>query len=161
MSARRLDDGTAICRTCTCTFEPTAHQISKSDFLCVPCCKAYNRAVYERRKAAGVRVSGTRVSREHYRNWNVDYKARPEVRERKRLAAAARRTDPVEAHKQSVRRQTRHAIARGDLTRQPCEVCGAVNVDAHHDDYSKPLEVRWLCRVHHSEFHAKAKGIAA
>jgi len=47
------------------------------------------------------------------------------------------------------------AIASGELTVEPCEVCGATDtmIDAHHDDYSKPLEVRWLCREHHMEHH--------
>ena len=39
-----------------------------------------------------------------------------------------------------------------------CEVCGAVeNVDGHHDDYTRPLEVRWLCRKHHRAFHAQSE----
>lgn len=54
-----------------------------------------------------------------------------------------------------------NAIIRGDITRLPCEKCGAVKVDAHHDDYSKPLEVRWLCRKHHIEHHRNAIANAA
>lgn len=46
-----------------------------------------------------------------------------------------------------------NAIARGGLIRLPCEKCGEVKVHAHHDDYSKPLSVRWLCVVHHREHH--------
>jgi hypothetical protein len=46
------------------------------------------------------------------------------------------------------------ALQNGSLTRQPCEVCGKEKTDAHHDDYSKPLEVRWLCRPHHKQHHA-------
>lgn len=41
------------------------------------------------------------------------------------------------------------ALRSGKLIKGPCEKCGAENVDAHHDDYSKPLDVRWLCRRHH------------
>lgn len=41
---------------------------------------------------------------------------------------------------------------RGKLLERPCEVCGAV-AEMHHDDYSKPLEVKWLCRTHHRELH--------
>ncbi len=48
------------------------------------------------------------------------------------------------------------AIKSGALVRQPCEVCGAEKVDAHHDDYSKPLDVRWLCRKHHLHHHRGA-----
>ena len=50
----------------------------------------------------------------------------------------------------------KRAIMSGKLKRMPCEVCGDVKGDAHHDDYTKPLEVRWLCRLHHAEVH-KAK----
>lgn len=45
-----------------------------------------------------------------------------------------------------------NAIRDGRLIRQPCEVCGAT-AQAHHDDYGKPLEVRWLCTTHHAEWH--------
>lgn len=47
------------------------------------------------------------------------------------------------------RLQAWRAIQSGELVRQPCEKCGAAKVEAHHDDYSKPLAVRWLCRLHH------------
>lgn len=49
-----------------------------------------------------------------------------------------------------------NAIRDGRLHRQPCENCGETKVHAHHDDYEKPLEVRWLCAVCHSEHHANA-----
>jgi hypothetical protein len=51
-----------------------------------------------------------------------------------------------------------HAVRRGDLVRQPCEECGSTETHAHHDDYSKPLEVRWLCAVHHA---AETRGAMA
>lgn len=46
------------------------------------------------------------------------------------------------------------AIYHGTLIRQPCELCGK-QAEAHHDDYSKPLEVRWLCRSHHRQHHVR------
>jgi len=49
-----------------------------------------------------------------------------------------------------------YAKQTGRLEAQPCEVCGETkNVHAHHDDYSKPLEVRWLCPKHHRALHLK------
>jgi len=44
-----------------------------------------------------------------------------------------------------------NAVSRGKIQKEPCEVCGDPKSEAHHDDYSKPLEVRWLCRKHHAE----------
>lgn len=49
-----------------------------------------------------------------------------------------------------------HAIRDGRLERGACEVgddCSGP-IHAHHDDYSKPLDVRWLCKRHHDAFHA-------
>ena len=51
------------------------------------------------------------------------------------------------------------AIARGRLIREPCEICGANDTEAHHDDYNKPLSVRWLCPAHHREWHSRNKPI--
>jgi hypothetical protein len=45
------------------------------------------------------------------------------------------------------------AILNGKLVRQPCEECYTPNAQAHHDDYTKPLSVRWLCSSHHQRFH--------
>ena len=51
------------------------------------------------------------------------------------------------------------AVKDGSLLRQPCEVCGASKkVHAHHDDYGKPLAVRWLCPSHHHEAHGRTAG---
>jgi hypothetical protein len=45
------------------------------------------------------------------------------------------------------------ALKRGIVEKQPCKVCGSEKVDAHHDDYSRPAEVTWLCRRHHVQLH--------
>jgi len=43
---------------------------------------------------------------------------------------------------------------RGKLIPQPCEVFGcSEEAQKHHEDYSKPLAVQWLCRKHHMELH--------
>lgn len=45
------------------------------------------------------------------------------------------------------------AVMSGVLERRGCEVCGSETVDAHHDRYDEPLNVRWLCRSHHAKLH--------
>ena len=60
---------------------------------------------------------------------------------------------PEQKIKHNVRALTREYIKHGKLVRQPCEICGDIKVDAHHDDYMKPLDVRWLCKKHHIEHH--------
>lgn len=46
------------------------------------------------------------------------------------------------------------AIKKGTLVKKKCEVCSEDKSEAHHDDYSKPLDVRWLCRSCHRAWHA-------
>jgi hypothetical protein len=48
----------------------------------------------------------------------------------------------------------REAVLEGRLIRQPCAICGSTtNVHGHHENYSKPLEVQWLCAHHHAKMH--------
>lgn len=50
------------------------------------------------------------------------------------------------------------AVLNGKLKRMPCEVCGSTKrIHGHHEDYSKPLEVKWLCALHHQERHTEIK----
>jgi hypothetical protein len=46
-----------------------------------------------------------------------------------------------------------NAVKLGKIKRLPCEVCGNIKADAHHEDYDEPLEVVWLCRKHHFQAH--------
>lgn len=46
------------------------------------------------------------------------------------------------------------AIKKKFLVPEPCEICGSSDVHGHHPDYSKPLEVMWLCAEHHCEWHS-------
>lgn len=46
-----------------------------------------------------------------------------------------------------------YAVKVGDLTPGRCESCGEPKTHGHHDDYSKALDVRWLCAACHSQWH--------
>ncbi len=37
----------------------------------------------------------------------------------------------------------------GVLKQLPCTDCGADDSEMHHEDYSRPLDVKWLCRPCH------------
>ena len=120
-------------------------------------CKGCDREYY-RKNAARIK--------EHVRKRHAGIQAHPEKRARKN----AMRRDWAKANRgvmtESVRswrsrypaalraeRQVEHAVRTGHLSASPCEVCSDTDAHAHHDDYSKPLDVRWLCRTHHMGWH--------
>jgi hypothetical protein len=61
--------------------------------------------------------------------------------------------NPANKQKIRARRTVNDAIRRGKLLRQPCAKCGALKANAHHHDYSKPLDIQWLCSPCHGEEH--------
>lgn len=75
-----------------------------------------------------------------------------------RHAAAVARHKKRFPEKYSARNKVNHAIHDGRLTPPTtCSMCGkeTVNIHAHHADYSKPLEVMWLCTECHGKEHRK------
>ncbi len=46
------------------------------------------------------------------------------------------------------------AIKEKKIIPMPCVYCGK-KAHAHHEDYSKPLDVIWLCPAHHKKRHAE------
>ena len=55
-------------------------------------------------------------------------------------------------------RVTAYNLAQKNIKkRQPCSVCGMSPAEKHHEDYTKPLEVTWLCKAHHQQLHARRR----
>ena len=50
-----------------------------------------------------------------------------------------------------------YALKTGTLFRGPCEVCSSFRVQAHHEDYSKKLDINWLCHSHHMKLHQRLR----
>lgn len=97
--------------------------------------------------------------RDSHRRWwnNRDKQKRAEKDEaflaRKREATRRYEANPANAAKIRARKQVRQLCLSGKMTRGSCEKCGSLQTHAHHDDYSKPLDVRWLCSKCHGLEH--------
>lgn len=48
-------------------------------------------------------------------------------------------------------------VKAGNIKREACGVCGCEKTQAHHEDYSKPLEIVWLCEKCHKALHRKKR----
>jgi hypothetical protein len=78
----------------------------------------------------------------------------PEVKRRWRQAA--RRAHPEQ---RAAARTVAKALKDGRLVRPGlCESCHKPGrIQAHHDDYSKRLDVRWLCHSCHMDLHVQLR----
>jgi len=117
-----------------------------------------------------MRVSSANAARvrEYFREYYYVKRDRQTDEQRERRNAAARkrysanrakalshasRMRIIHADKYKARYAVRNALRNGVLKRLPCSSCGAENAEAHHEDYSKPLSVEWLCRKCHGLRH--------
>lgn len=78
---------------------------------------------------------------------------------REALARARKKFIECNPKKRAAQIAVGNALRDGKINSSPCEVCGNPKAQAHHDDYNKPLEVRWLCTTHHSQWHKENKPI--
>ena len=86
---------------------------------------------------------------------------RERARTPERISAAA---EIYERWKKQNQERRAAQIALGNAVRAkkviplPCAICGN-KAEAHHPDYSSPLDVIWLCPAHHKQAHALAKSL--
>jgi hypothetical protein len=90
-------------------------------------------------------------------NWQIKERERQRNKEANRrdlglVKKYKRKTIPIKERKEKYG-EYMNAIQSGVLTPQPCEVCGKEKSQGHHEDYSKPLDVIWLCIRHHHDRH--------
>jgi hypothetical protein len=83
-------------------------------------------------------------SQEYGRKW------RAENKEKVRAMQKANRDKHPDKWK--ARRVVKLALRKGALAKEPCIICKKL-AEAHHADYSKPLDITWLCRSHHAAWH--------
>lgn len=120
-------------------------------------CKECTRADVEKNRAAKA---------EYYKKYDRDRFQNNPKRRAEQLEAMKRNYDPAKQleYKRAYRARNKdkykahyavsNALQDGRLVRNPtCEKCGANSEHAHHDDYTKPLEVRWFCRPCHLAQH--------
>ncbi len=99
---------------------------------------------------ACIRYSQAKYARKRYRQKTHLYRERDKLRKPKPIL------DKAKFKAQSA---VRTAVYKGRLSKpDACEICGKVCIaHGHHEDYSKPLSVTWLCPACHAEKHSKYK----
>lgn len=120
---------------------------------CKDCCREYKRAYYldpekaDRKRAQDRQRQSKPEVREHRNQTARLYRQTPRFKE---LMAAQRIKHKA---KWAACDKLHTAVRYGKVKRGECAVCGCAKVEGHHEDYSKPLEVVWLCKKHHVELH--------
>ena len=141
-----------VCAACKSTKPTTDFYRDKytSDRLgcyCKPCAKSKGRTGYYRHRE---KILAQKAERRKEPEWHSLQKPSLE-------AYRLRNMDKVNA-----RQKTRRALAKGKIQKLPCETCGNARSYPHHHDYSKPLEVHWLCySCHGKEHRTSPEGLAA
>lgn len=127
-------------------------------------CKACQRARIDTTKSAKRTEQQKKWKRENRERVAMG-KKRWAAQNRERKTEQGKRYK--ERHSEKVRAHTAvaHAIRDGKLLKpDSCEDCGGLppssNLHGHHEDYSKPLEVEWLCTRCHGVRHSQPVGSA-
>lgn len=67
--------------------------------------------------------------------------------------------ETLRSQQQIARQYVHKAIKASELKKaQCCEWCGStIQIEGHHQDYAKPLEVKWLCSACHKRLHRELR----
>ena len=131
------------CKEC-CKKDNTANRRLKHDYY----------AAYDKQRA---NLPHRKKAVEEYHKNNPDkvkaIKDRWAKNNKDKIAASTSRYRSKYKHKAIAHGRTNYAVSAGKITKKPCALCGNEKVQAHHEDYNKPLEVIWLCPSCHAKLH--------
>jgi hypothetical protein len=121
---------------------------------CSPACARQGARASWRRYAELNRPARRAYHRGHYQANRDRVLARTSAYQR---SPAGRRAQQANGERQRAKFPERYAarqavlvaVRAGRLKSEACARCGDLRTQAHHGDYSKPLEVVWLCRACH------------
>lgn len=105
--------------------------------LCVDCVHYRDHLYYEKAKIKGTVYK--RIKKQKQYETSEQLKERRKNNKEKYIAHTA----------------VGNALRDGRIIKKECRKCGELKTEAHHPDYSKPLEVIWLCPKHHKQLHTK------
>jgi len=156
-------------KTCKkCNIEKQDEEYYASDKTCKECRKEAvrknreNNADYYREYDKARFKSDPRVRERHRRYQKTEAGKESVSKSRKKWAIENREAmhaKLIEYREEFPKKYAAHSAVhcakiKGILRPMPCEECGSEkNIHAHHDDYDKPLSVRWLCSQHHRDWH--------
>jgi hypothetical protein len=123
---------------------------------CKGCALALASAYYQ--------ANRDRVSQYHKKRYRADREAKKHQAKEWRLANPQRAAESSERSRErhpekvKAREALNHAVAAGTVVKPDrCEDCGepteSRRLHGHHEDYSKPLDVEWLCSACHGTRH--------
>ncbi len=130
-----------ICTNCgvnkeNCKYSPDSRHKNGLQSQCRQCQSSKSKEYYKKnptKKAEECARHYKKNKKELLRKQKI-YNQRPETRRKHNVRGAAWRALQIEV-----------------LIKQPCEICGEPKVQMHHKDYSKPLDVDWLCNECHNK----------
>jgi hypothetical protein len=128
-----------ICQICNLSFKVKPYRVRNGHGLY--CSQKCLSVANGRKVAATIDMKGENnphwkggLTQNHYAYKLRDKERHPEHHRARELVAKAKKN--------------------GKLIVEPCHKCGAIKkVHAHHEDYSKPLDVKWICPPCHRAEH--------
>lgn len=135
---------TSECRVC---FNKRIYKIRAKNY-------AYYREWHRKYSKEYGRANYSKISiTERYKEYRKKY--RVEHRDRFNRAITKWRLNNKE--KMGAHTIVNNAIKLGKILRQNCTVCNEPKAHAHHENYKRPLDVIWYCRIHHMERHRQIR----
>lgn len=128
---------------------------------------------YKKSGSSGYRNSCKQCENLYNKTFREQKKDDLNKKRRKRTGAQPKRycTDPIQRkrnedmyrserkypEKKAARIILNAYISMGKIVKpNSCEMClKKIRVEGHHEDYSKPLEVKWVCKRCHADIHWK------